>query len=953
MPYLTPDTIPATKLCRRILIPNDLYLVAAVSGALTELTKPYNWQTFGAVSAEAAAAAMFTAVDDFLHSDPCDEGTPDEGECTEYTPDAPFIQYAPNDPFQTPDLVPPGYIIPPFYNNPLIPLPGVLPGDAMVNFASLPITQNLPELLETGLPRIRVNFEGTGQVELELVRVPQGGQVMITHDDNPLTARIVDLNALDISGLETIFDIFNIVFQGSVNSVEVVEVLFDTPGDHVIDITFLPTVNEDVILGFGGGLRRVSLCGVDMTGEEVVPQFQVIDNGCTLQWRPNPSAAWQTLSTELCGEDGEDGTDTTLDADHYRVTDCQLEVNEPGGWTPITDADWYRRNALCPSTEFWAQSANPRVWGELADGTDVYNLGIVSSNVELRAFNRNLLLRNGATGSERIQMWNAEGVTTMGRQVALPSGTLGKVIITSHTGTMSVLRLDANSAQSVPILALTSNNTTSGKVIEYLRGTQLWHQWLADGTTEQVNDAVIYDYSNSTTNRREVGRIRAKRENPEVAQWHGTMQLITRNFVNQYINMSLGTTEDGLAATAGVLGALPVPRQVVTGDWQGNEAGKNLAQALAAFGWITDNTTLGTAINPVVGMTTDQDCSLVLQRATGSPIDVDLSVLNCLVPPEVEGEDRRCRIASGAMSFFVSQMYAQSVIIYLEWYPVDPTFELERRLVFQIGTQDAFSAWFTEMSSQYGSDEEDVMAHFNRVNDEVDALAQLYYCYLDDDGVLSETNFTAFANLIPGALSLSAADQTLFGLWFDAFHFAAYAQLNAFGYFFENRNPCTLSIEDCPGAWCREYTFAADDYAPRWKIREVSGQDHGEWTFGQGYQDYTEPFGLSYLKVGMVFASDAEVLSVAFTFNIADNPTNGGGVNVYLRDWTSGAIIDSWIFTQLADGNYTRSHTQATPFAEDGFYIDIEAAQVTTITLIDATVNGQVNIGGLLGEVCE
>lgn len=69
MPYLTPDTIPTNTKCRYIVIPDDLRIVGAVSGALLELTYERNWEAYGAVTPAAAAAAMIDIVVPFMDSD--------------------------------------------------------------------------------------------------------------------------------------------------------------------------------------------------------------------------------------------------------------------------------------------------------------------------------------------------------------------------------------------------------------------------------------------------------------------------------------------------------------------------------------------------------------------------------------------------------------------------------------------------------------------------------------------------------------------------------------------------------------------------------------------------------------------------------------------------------------------------------------------------------------------
>lgn len=55
---------------RRLLIPNDFYLVIAVTGALLPLTEPANWEQLeGDLTPEESAALMSEMFADFLVSD--------------------------------------------------------------------------------------------------------------------------------------------------------------------------------------------------------------------------------------------------------------------------------------------------------------------------------------------------------------------------------------------------------------------------------------------------------------------------------------------------------------------------------------------------------------------------------------------------------------------------------------------------------------------------------------------------------------------------------------------------------------------------------------------------------------------------------------------------------------------------------------------------------------------
>jgi len=70
MPYLTPDEIPEDDLCRPLSIPASSDWLAFFGGALTELTKTYNWQVWGAVSVEDTVAKMQEIIDAW-YTDAC------------------------------------------------------------------------------------------------------------------------------------------------------------------------------------------------------------------------------------------------------------------------------------------------------------------------------------------------------------------------------------------------------------------------------------------------------------------------------------------------------------------------------------------------------------------------------------------------------------------------------------------------------------------------------------------------------------------------------------------------------------------------------------------------------------------------------------------------------------------------------------------------------------------
>ena len=192
--------------------------------------------------------------DEDCPADPCEDG------CIDYTPNSAFITYYPNDPFRTPNLIPSGYSIPPWYHNAGVPLPGVLPGDAMVNGLAV-IAPNLPA---SGFPRMHFEFDGSGEVEIEFVQVPAGGLALIQVDGLLTNLTLVELSTsvLDLLSLEGLLDLLGFdVEDAGLNETTTVEKDFTAFGHHTIDVYFIPSLGDETVIGFGGGIRRLSFCG--------------------------------------------------------------------------------------------------------------------------------------------------------------------------------------------------------------------------------------------------------------------------------------------------------------------------------------------------------------------------------------------------------------------------------------------------------------------------------------------------------------------------------------------------------------------------------------------------------------------------------------------------------------------------------------------------------------------
>lgn len=332
-----PDVIDnADRLCVKVNIPNIPAHRQAFIGAVSALAHAYNWENDAAHTAVDVAQVWKQVFADMLDHfyDGC-EGDNGEYPCVDFLPDHPIVKYTPNDPFRTPDYTPPGYARPPWYHDAPAPIPGVFPSDAMVNLLSL---SEIPIVaFGDGFPHFSVTAIGRGKLELEFVKIPQAGYVLIQSDDAE-SVQLIELDSVsivDAVSLGAILALFGLPGDYEVVQTEVVQLEFSEYGEHVTHCTFLPAIGGEVILGFGGGLRRVSLCGLSARQEDLDMYWrfrQSPDNPRIMQAQWELDGEWVTILDNTCCDHA---TTTTS-----RVTNnYELQISYDNGDTWLPDPD--------------------------------------------------------------------------------------------------------------------------------------------------------------------------------------------------------------------------------------------------------------------------------------------------------------------------------------------------------------------------------------------------------------------------------------------------------------------------------------------------------------------------------------------------------------------------------------------------------------------------------------
>lgn len=203
-----------------------------------------------------------------LHCPP--ELPQEDGDCFTYPNYAAFIDYEPTNPFNQPDFVPDGYEFPPFLINVEFDYPeafGYLATDVFVPFAALTIA---PEnILTLNYPTLKISVLGTGQIELDLLSVQQGGYAVLKVGSPPNILDILGEIAIE-TGVKIIdldSDSLSVPPETDIIIAEEINIEADTGVLTEVYIVFIPKLNDSLLpLGFGGGIRAIGLCGFDTEG---------------------------------------------------------------------------------------------------------------------------------------------------------------------------------------------------------------------------------------------------------------------------------------------------------------------------------------------------------------------------------------------------------------------------------------------------------------------------------------------------------------------------------------------------------------------------------------------------------------------------------------------------------------------------------------------------------------
>lgn len=187
---------------------------------------------------------------------------PIEAVCRKFPLTDPRVSWYPESPYNWGQNPPSGYPAHPFTVVPAGGLENMIAqyglgyavGDVFVYLGALPVFSSWNEISTHygNMPHINIApLNGIGTVKLHVLSMPFGGRLLVVKD-----------NVLDLVNLQSIEVSRDTSFPPESVIETIVEVPFETSGEHTLTLVWYPVVTGDFVpFGFGGGIRSFELCG--------------------------------------------------------------------------------------------------------------------------------------------------------------------------------------------------------------------------------------------------------------------------------------------------------------------------------------------------------------------------------------------------------------------------------------------------------------------------------------------------------------------------------------------------------------------------------------------------------------------------------------------------------------------------------------------------------------------
>lgn len=382
------------------------------------------------------------------------------GDCIDYPLYSPWISWLPFNPFNPDDNPPAGYGDAPFviHDGGSSMPPAYVAGDVLVPFQAI----NLVDYTAFGQPiTIGIELVGSGQVELDLLAVVQGGVAVLKVGANPP-------NAFDIIGgiinpeTETIIDLSLDQSQSppSDDIVSAQEInITQGPGEiTTLWIMFLPVVDFDFIpIKFGGGIRAIQLCGFEIGSmamgvtdvRQVGDKLEKFENGVWVEFADmlseaevEPIIAASPTITNINNDIASNTGNITINADDIAAESARIDTNIIAIGDNTVDIADLQADVADHETRITALENAPAGTPELTTTTqkaivrrqifaDALLSDFTTWNVDIPQTHNHIVLRISATNTSTsktfLQMYKNDNFTNADYQRFHSSGAAGNV----------------------------------------------------------------------------------------------------------------------------------------------------------------------------------------------------------------------------------------------------------------------------------------------------------------------------------------------------------------------------------------------------------------------------------------------------------------------------------------------------------------------------------------------
>lgn len=315
------------RTCVQFEIPDQPEYRQAILGHVYRMARWWSWERDGGNRSNEAADLWKKAISDSIsisNDGPCvDELTET---CVDYPPYSSKITWWPFSPFETEgfDLLnwPAWFVIGATVSGWLSDLltrlveflglqdlvselSGYQYGDVITTIANFERALGFGgDLSEVQAPGFRFDWTGPGTVELHLLEVLAGGYAFVSVDADPFSALTLD-NVINL--LQSFSDPTDLLMDlerkigstavGEIGDAErIIEVSASEPGPHYVVVRFIPVLEADLtFIGFGGGLRKVTLCSPKQEGAPTDMFDLRVANDCSLEYSKDDGVTWQTV----------------------------------------------------------------------------------------------------------------------------------------------------------------------------------------------------------------------------------------------------------------------------------------------------------------------------------------------------------------------------------------------------------------------------------------------------------------------------------------------------------------------------------------------------------------------------------------------------------------------------------------------------------------------------------